>query len=110
VWVVRAPRIQHALREYREQPPALIFRRQVREPKKRQEVFDVTSIAYISEAVTEMIMLQQADRADFTRLRILPGDDQGAVGLALVSYVRQARTFARAYVTVPSAQRLVSSS
>ena len=55
-------------------------------------------------------MRQQAERADFVRLRILPGDDQGAVGLALVSYVRQARTFARANVTVPSAQRLVSSS
>ena len=55
-------------------------------------------------------MRQQAERADFVRLRILPSDDQGAVGLALVCYVRQARTFARANVTVPSAQRLVSSS
>ena len=82
--VVRAPRIQHALREHREQPRALILRRHVREPEKRQEAFDMASVANVPEAVAEMIMLKQSNRADFARLRILPSDDQGAVGLALV--------------------------
>ena len=44
----------------------------------------MASVANVPEAVAEMIMLKQSNRADFARLRILPSDDQGAVGLALV--------------------------
>ena len=91
VRVVRAPRIQHTLREHREQPATPIVGFQVREPKKRQKPIDVTSITDVPKTVAKLIMFQQADRADFARLGILPGDDQGAVGLAFVRGVRQAR-------------------